>query len=241
LEAAVGLAVPEAPVWQNVMWAIVPAATVMGLLRGERVLAWPTGRFAWLYTTVVPLAPVLGVLLWVGWSLTQSGDAAPLPYVPLVNPLEIAQAFGLLTILRWWRRVAPGDGSDPRAGRVVIAFVTFLAMNAIVARIVHFYLEVPFEVDALMQSFTFQAAASVLWAVTATSLMGLARRRLDRSLWFTGAGLLGALVCKLFLVDLRGVDGIARIVSFLVTGLLVLMIGYFSPAPPRIPAEGTSR
>jgi uncharacterized membrane protein len=69
--------------------------------------------------------------------------------------------------------------------------------------------------------------------------MGLARRRFERSLWFAGAALLGALVGKLFLVDLRGVGGIARIVSFLVTGLLVLAIGYFSPAPPRVPREET--
>ena len=239
--SAVRLVVPEAPVWRHVMWAIVPTTATLGLLYGERVLTWPIGRFSRLYTTAVPLAPLLGVLVWEGWSLTQTGAAAPLPYVPLVNPLEIAQWFGLLTMLIWWTPFASGNGSDPRVGRGVIAVLAFLAMNAIVARIVHFYVGVPFEVEALAQSFTFQAAASVLWAVTATSLMGLARRRLDRSLWFAGAGLLGALVCKLFLVDLQGVDGIARIVSFLVTGLLVLMIGYFSPAPPRIPAEEAVR
>ncbi len=40
------------------------------------------------------------------------------------------------------------------------------------------------------------------------------------------------MVVKLFLVDLADVGTIARIVSFLVVGGLVLLIGYFSPLPP---------
>jgi uncharacterized membrane protein len=43
-------------------------------------------------------------------------------------------------------------------------------------------------------------------------------------------------VAKLFVVDLRDVDGLYRIASFLVTGLLILAIGYFSPVPPKEPA-----
>jgi uncharacterized membrane protein len=236
---AVGLVLPEAPVWQSAVWAMAPAAATLGLLWYGNRLTWPVGRFPWLYTTVVPLAPLSGVLLSAMWALTQSGEAAPLPYVPIVNPLEVAQSFGLLTALMWWTRFRPSAVLDARTGHGVLGFIAFLAMNAIVGRIVHFYLGVPFELDALAGSFTFQAGVSVLWAVTATSLMGLARRRFERSLWFAGAALLGALVGKLFLVDLRGVGGIARIVSFLVTGLLVLAIGYFSPAPPRVPREET--
>jgi uncharacterized membrane protein len=76
----------------------------------------------------------------------------------------------------------------------------------------------------------------MLWGVTALSVMTLAATRANRQWWLTGAGLLGLLVGKLFLVDLRDVDGLYRIVSFLVTGLLILAIGYFSPVPPKEPA-----
>jgi uncharacterized membrane protein len=60
-----------------------------------------------------------------------------------------------------------------------------------------------------------------------------AHRRRLRPLWIVGAALMGAVVAKLFLVDLSNVGGIERIVSFIVVGLLMLAVGYFSPLPPR--------
>jgi uncharacterized membrane protein len=42
-------------------------------------------------------------------------------------------------------------------------------------------------------------------------------------------------VAKLFLVDLSNVGGIERIVSFIAVGVMMLVIGYFSPVPPRKP------
>jgi uncharacterized membrane protein len=56
-----------------------------------------------------------------------------------------------------------------------------------------------------------------------------------RVVWLTGAGLLGVVIAKLFLVDLSHIGTIERIVSFVGVGLLMLVIGYFSPVPP---AEG---
>jgi uncharacterized membrane protein len=60
-----------------------------------------------------------------------------------------------------------------------------------------------------------------------------ATRRALRPLWIVGAALMALVVAKLFLVDLSGVGTIERIVSFIVVGLLMLLIGYFSPVPPR--------
>jgi uncharacterized membrane protein len=54
-----------------------------------------------------------------------------------------------------------------------------------------------------------------------------------RQLWFAGAGLLVLLIAKLFFVDLSGTGTVGRIVSFLATGGLMLLIGYVSPIPPR--------
>jgi uncharacterized membrane protein len=38
---------------------------------------------------------------------------------------------------------------------------------------------------------------------------------------------------KLVLIDLGHLSGIERIVSFIGVGVLMLVIGYFSPVPPR--------
>jgi uncharacterized membrane protein len=59
-----------------------------------------------------------------------------------------------------------------------------------------------------------------------------ANRNKLRVSWFGGAGLMAVVVAKLFLVDLVHVGTLPRIVSFLVVGGLMLVIGYFSPLPP---------
>ena len=49
--------------------------------------------------------------------------------------------------------------------------------------------------------------------------------------------ILALVVLKLFLVDLSSSGTVARIVSFLAVGGLMLVIGYFSPLPPNQQAE----
>jgi uncharacterized membrane protein len=72
-------------------------------------------------------------------------------------------------------------------------------------------------------------------------LMVFGNRRAVRSLWLVGAGLLGAVVLKLFVVDLSGQGTIERIVSFVGVGILILVIGYLAPVPPaQQPAPGSA-
>jgi uncharacterized membrane protein len=228
--------VPEASSWSAAVWCMIPVVFVLALGGPLRWLPWPVRRFPALYAAVIPAAPVAATLLWVLWACTQAGGAQPLPYVPLLNPLEVTQAFALLVAYAWWK----DDGSNPArdegvrsAGRGVLAVLAFLAANAVVGRIVHFYMNVPFDPERLVESAIFQTGISILWGVVAGLLMTLSRLRLDRPVWMVGAALLGALILKLFLVDLGNVGGVARIVSFLATGVLILLIGYFAPAPPR--------
>ena len=44
---------------------------------------------------------------------------------------------------------------------------------------------------------------------------------------------MGVVVVKLFLVELGDSGSLTRIVSFLGVGLLLLVVGYFAPVPPR--------
>ena len=55
----------------------------------------------------------------------------------------------------------------------------------------------------------------------------------SRRVWFTGAGLVGIVVFKLFTVDLADIGTVARIISFIGVGVLLLVVGYFSPLPPQ--------
>jgi len=55
--------------------------------------------------------------------------------------------------------------------------------------------------------------------------------------WLAGTGLMGLVVIKLFVVDLGNTGTVARIISFLGVGALLLVVGYFAPAPPRQVAD----
>jgi len=56
-------------------------------------------------------------------------------------------------------------------------------------------------------------------------------------MWFAGLSLLAVVIAKLFFVDLSTVGSIERIVSFIGVGLLMLVVGYYSPLPPRLRQE----
>jgi uncharacterized membrane protein len=62
--------------------------------------------------------------------------------------------------------------------------------------------------------------------------MVFATRTRQRASWLAGAALLGLTVAKLFVLDLSSIGSIERIVSFLGVGMLMLIVGYFSPIPP---------
>ena len=73
---------------------------------------------------------------------------------------------------------------------------------------------------------------SIFWAFLALATMLIATRTRTRIVWLTGALLLGVVVIKLFLIDLSSIGTVERIVSFVGVGLLMLVLGYFSPLPP---------
>jgi uncharacterized membrane protein len=83
-----------------------------------------------------------------------------------------------------------------------------------------------------MRSTLVQTSLSIFWTVLAIATMLVATRFGSRIVWLTGAGLLVVVVLKLFVVDLSQVDRLGLIVSFVVVGLLLLLVGYLSPLPP---------
>ena len=226
-------------VWTLAPWGLVPALALLILTRIEPGMRWPFGHHARAYR-VIAAGVVAGLaLLWsIVSDFTREIDPGPLPYVPLLNPLDIAQAAALLAIALWLVRVRD-DGLRWKerlpagAWTVVAALPVFLWTNALVLRSIHFWFDVPYRLPALWQSTLVQAALSLLWTLLALAAMVLSHRRRWRPVWMTGAALLAIVVAKLFLVDLSRTVGAERIVSFIGVGLMLLVIGYFAPIPPR--------
>lgn len=220
----------DGSVWGVVAWAIVPGAAIMAVPQLAERSSWPFVLFAETYrAAVIPL--VAFVVVWVVYAAFDAGDPAPLPYAPIVNPLELAQCLVLAVIARWkWAGATEVSQQDRWFLWSILAFVT---LNGILARATHFYGGVDFDAGALWASAGYQTTVSIAWTAVAIVAMLVARWRAERTVWFTGVTLLAAVVAKLFLVDLAGVGTVARMISFVVVGVLILVVGYLSPLPPR--------
>ena len=226
-------------VWPLIAWALVPGALIaLFAARGDR-LGWPvaTRRHAYLYAGALPLAVFL--LVWIIFvNFRSDGDPAPLPYVPLLNPLDIAQGAALLALVTWFlgvkRLELPGASlPSPVTAIRLLGIVLFIALNGVLLRTLHHYADVPFRLDAMMRSMLVQAAFSLFWSLLALAAMVTATRRGMRPLWMVGAVLLAVVVGKLFLIDLANTGTVERVISFISVGILVIVIGYFAPVPPK--------
>jgi len=234
----VNTAVGAGDMWPTAAWAAIPAAFLVLLPRLVTRVTWPFAKnsAAYLFVAGVGLALYLAA-----WSLvtnaTSDGDTAPLSYVPLLNPLDLGQAFVLLILFRYWRFLSavPVTGYspiDPRVPLPALAALAFIWLNAALLRTLHQWFAVPFGLEPLMASTLVQTSLSIFWAILALVTMMVATHRRYRLVWIVGAALLAVVIAKLFLIDLSRTGSVERIVSFVGVGLLMLVVGYFSPLPP---------
>ncbi|MCC6196744.1 MAG: DUF2339 domain-containing protein [Burkholderiales bacterium] len=225
--------------WSAAAWGLVPALFVVAACRLAQGSAWPVAahRKAYLVIAIAPVSVLLA--LWsVGASVLGAGDPAPLPYIPLVNPLDLTQAIVLVALATWAlmaRRDDPAFAAAVPHGAViaVLCVLGFLWINAIALRTLHFAYDIAYTPGALWRSTLVQAVLSLLWSAVALATMAIATRRQWRAAWIAGAVLLGVVVVKLFVVELAQTGTITRIVSFIGVGLLLLLVGYLAPVPPR--------
>ncbi|KVM96811.1 DUF2339 domain-containing protein [Burkholderia diffusa] len=213
------------------------------------MVGWSLFAFAGMWLTrregiarVCALASLpLIVVMWV-WTFyanfTQDGGSWA--RVPLLNPLDLVLVVVYALAASWFLRARKLGWSfgNYRVELLCAAGATaFLWLNAMLLRTLHHWTGVPYAFDAMAESTLVQASVSVYWTLCALATMIWAARRGLRPLWFVGAALLALTVIKLFLFDLSHVTGIERIVSFIGIGILLLLIGYFSPLPPKAAAQ----
>jgi uncharacterized membrane protein len=199
---------------------------------------WPLATYgrSYLWTAAAPLALFVAAgCLFV--ALYSDGNAKPLPYVPLLNPTDLAIALGLGGCAMWLLRIRQSDLPLPAAARdtrwvLVLAAIGFVAVNTVWLRVAHHYAGVPWNAGAMFDSFLVQAGYSILWTLIALALMVGSHRRALRGAWMLGAGLLVFTVAKMFLIDLSNRGGSERIFVFIAVGVLMLVVGYFAPMPP---------
>jgi len=227
--------------WRWLGWALLPSLYLLAMT-SPRLWPWPISDYPKPYRVwaAAPLAALMLVWFWLANGLSE-GAADPLPYLPLVNPLELGLLLALAGVCLWTRTQSPQLGLSPanaqKTARLIAGASLFALMTAMVMRTAHHWANVPWDGESLLSSMRVQAGLSIVWTLMALALMIGGHLRQRREVWLVGAVLIGVVVAKLFFVELSDRGGLERIVSFIGVGILLLVVGYFAPLPPKSPAR----
>ncbi|MEN8258357.1 MAG: DUF2339 domain-containing protein [Thermodesulfobacteriota bacterium] len=225
--------------WTRIVWGLVPIALVKFIHRSTVNMYWPLSDFGREYKEQGSALILALAWLWLlAGCFMGRGSAVPLPFIPLFNPLELSQLMVMLVLTVWslGHRDFVIAKIPVQLLAALAAGTVFIWINSVLARAIHQLRGVRFEIDDMMASRFYQASVSILWGLLALALMTTASRRQSRNIWLVGSALIGVTVAKLFFIDLAQSGTIERIVSFLAVGILLMVIGYFSPLPP-LPRE----
>ncbi|MBM0104079.1 DUF2339 domain-containing protein [Steroidobacter sp. S1-65] len=226
-------------VWPQLPWGVVPALMVAWFGRRQLSPHWPLAVREHAYRLFGALPLIVAVGLWVVYmNLTSTGDSTWIPYMPLLNPLDISVALCLAALAMWWSALTDQQRAtawrfDPRALIAAVAGIVFIWLNAALIRTLHHNFGAPVTWHGMYHSTLVQASLSIFWGLLGFTAMTLAARQRWRYVWLVGAALMIVVVAKLLLVDLSNIGTIARITSFLTVGVLLLVTGYLAPLPPK--------
>lgn len=224
-------------------WALM--LVLAWLIKRSATEQWPVAPLAgWYRRTLIPAAVAWSLLLTMIWNVAQDGAMAPLPYVPVLNPLDLSTAFALMAAIFCYRMLKADSKDDAPMRKAAIAKLpvalglwAYAWFNLILLRTAAQVLDIAYQAGPLFDSLFIQAMLSLVWSISALVLMRQAVKKTSRAQWMVGAGLLALVVLKLVMVDLAGTGSVARIVSFVGVGLLMVLIGYLAPYPTSSSAD----
>lgn len=216
-----------------VLWFACLVAPLAALLYFTKTTLWPFAQYTADYKNLIPAPLIFFLLLWFIYACSYSGITNQF-YLPILNPLDLAQAAVLLIFGYAIKRgFIALDKAPAEMCYGLIGILGFVWINVVLLRAIHQYAGIDYVPYTMWNSAVVQMALSILWAVCALVIMNISRRIQMRELWMIGMGLLILIVIKLFTKDLSGAGTLAGIVSFMVVGGLMLLIGYLSPIPAK--------
>ncbi len=227
---AMSLYLPAWPdTWHYIIWGVVPTSMLILVGMKSSLSIWPVYYYPVVYRDTCGSVLTVYVVFWIASSYLLSGNFSPLPYVPVLNPLDMLTMLSLYTVLVWCRT----NSDIMYISRVVVGGLALGWATVVLLRSLHYYLNIPYDVLDLWSSPTVQTSLSIFWALFAVIAMFVATRIRSRTLWSFGIVFISVVVIKLFLVDLSSVGTLQRIITFITVGILMLINGYISPLPPK--------
>lgn len=220
------------------IWFVAIILPVLILMGAGQKKFWPFISFESDYKNWVPAPLFLLTLIWF-FAVCHRTIAAGHAYLPILNPLDLAQ-FAIILIFAYAAKREFMNLVSFISGRVLaglLGLMLFVWINTVTLRAISHYQYISYDFDSLWNAGQVQMALSILWAICALGVMNLSRRLQMRELWLIGGGLLALVVLKLIFKDLTNSGTLERIVSFMVVGGLMLLIGYLSPIPSKSKAQ----
>lgn len=191
--------------------------------------------------------PILGLLaLSLIFANFNDGTESGIKFIPLFNLMDLMGIIGIWVGYKFISVIKQSPkyqallkNSLPIFNYIIPAMIFWWA-NGVLLRGLVFATDVDWSSYAIINSKVIQTVLAIIWAITALVTMVMATRKKLRSQWFIGGVLLAAVIAKLFLIDTSLSSGLLRALAFIGVAILILLIGYFSPLPPKKQSNNTS-
>ncbi len=174
-------------------------------------------------------------LLWLVLVSLDAYSAEQYYFLPLLNftdILSLLMFMGMIWII--YHHDFSVEQSVEWGFKVTTILIGLLVLSSVVVRAMHHYLGTPLWGLDIWSNGDVQLSLTLLWVILAFILMTFSSRRHIRQIWFVGAGLLGIVVAKLLLLDLSQSGTLTRVISFIGSGAVMLVIAYLAPLPPAL-------
>lgn len=224
--------------WLFCVWGVIPALFLLILHFSLESIKTLFSKFVNIYAEVLSLCFVIYLLFWLLIvNLQLEGTANPFSYYLVLNLLDLSSILALLALsLRCFQgknALVKISSFNIALPAYAITIVSFIWANAAILRFLHFYYAVPFTTEGFLASQLTQVVLSLFWGLLALLTTIVANQKQWRPLWFVGATMILITIVKLFLIDLSNSGTLERIIAFIGVGVILLLIGYFAPLPPK--------
>ncbi len=224
--------------WVWCVWGVVPSLFLLVIHFLLGFIKQFFIKFFSNYSEILSIGFVIYILFWViSGNLQLEGTATPWQYLLLLNPLDLSCIIALVIVTL---RCFQGSLSLVKTNKFeiaipcyAIAIISFIWANAMILRFLHFNYAVPFSTEGFLTSQLTQVVLSLFWGVIALITTILANQKQWRPIWFVGAVMIAITILKLFIIDLSNSGTLERIIAFISVGIILLLIGYFAPLPPK--------
>ena len=219
--------------FNNSLYGVIPTAVLGIILLNRNSKKWPINNHKICYNIYIPMILCALIGLWSICINMVAPKISVIPYIPIFNFCDIGHIIFIICLWVCYKHLLK-DYLILKNEQIYSSLfaIIFVLINFVLFRSLYIYFGVPYSAKGIYNSNIAQSSMSVIWGIIGMGIMILSAKKSWRSVWICGAGIITILVVKLFIIDTSGIGTIARIVTFITVGIVLLITGYFAPVPP---------